>query len=58
MDDVIAMYLRQLPEHERNAFLDHLRALVATIHGDSQAVRRISDAVANHFIFGEQQSGE
>jgi DNA-binding MarR family transcriptional regulator len=54
-DDVIATYLRQLPAHERSAFLDHLRGLVTTIHGHDQAVRRITEAVANHFAFGEQQ---
>lgn len=54
-DDIIVTYLRQLPEHERSVFLNHLRNLVMTIHGHDQAVRRIAEAVAEHVAFGQQQ---
>jgi hypothetical protein len=54
-DDIIVTYLRRLPDDERAALLGHLRNLVATIHGNDKAVRRITEAVKEHFAFGEQQ---
>jgi DNA-binding MarR family transcriptional regulator len=54
-EDVIVTYLRQLADAERQVFLGQLRDLVATIHGDDHAVRRITEAVKSHLEYGEQQ---
>ncbi len=54
-DDVIVKYLRGLAEDERRSFLEHLRNLVVTIHGNDAAVTRIGQAVKSYFSFGEQQ---
>ena len=57
-DDVIARYLRQLPDEERHTFVHQLRELVTMLHGDDAAVRRITQAVESHFSFGERQASK
>lgn len=52
-DDLIARYLRDLPEGERRTFLGHLRSLARTLHGHDEGVRHITDAVNAYFAFGQ-----
>jgi DNA-binding MarR family transcriptional regulator len=52
-NDPIAGYLRALSEAERMTFLRHLRGLVASLHGDENTVRHITDAVNAYFDSGQ-----
>lgn len=52
-DDPIARYFGQLTEDDRHAFVQRLRELVISMHGNGHAVQHIGDAVRNYFDFGE-----
>jgi DNA-binding MarR family transcriptional regulator len=56
-DDPIARYFVRLTEDDRHAFLQHLRDLVVSMHGNEHAVLHIGEAVRKYFDFGELHEG-
>lgn len=57
-DEPIARYFGRLTEDDRRAFVQRLRDLVISMHGNEHAVRHIGDAVRKYFDLGELQDGK